>query len=190
MSNAFEAISAAVTLLRDQAILPIQRNPAIPLQLELGSSERLYTGLLLRDVGGANGCHQVISSHLNGMAILCVHPHHAVFQAGGGVKAVTFQLPHVLVEGKKKKNAVRVNSKTVICKLESNRGTTYDVLCCLHGGIYELNICLETKPSMINEDPLGAGFIALMMPRAKDGHLLRECIRSLGVEVEDPDESD
>ncbi|CAK1545589.1 unnamed protein product [Leptosia nina] len=56
-----------------------------------------------------------------------------------------------------------LNPKSVICKVEYEDGTSFDVPCCMKSTLIEVNEQLVKKPELLKDKPDADGFIAIML---------------------------
>ncbi|CAG4965980.1 unnamed protein product [Parnassius apollo] len=67
------------------------------------------------------------------------------------------------VKGKGKKGGQMLNPKSVICKIEYDDGTNFDVPCGMKGTLIEINEELIKDPQLLKSEPDSSGFIAIIL---------------------------
>ncbi|AAF26769.2 T4O12.20 [Arabidopsis thaliana] len=120
------------------------------------------------------------------MGILCViglAPTHIAFKDEGGITSVDFNVGKsdrsvLKVSGKRKKNALRSESNTALCKVSTAKDT-YIVRCCVKGSLLEVNERLIKQPELLNSTADREGYIAIIMPRPADWTKNKESLITL-----------
>ena len=69
-----------------------------------------------------------------------------------------------LLSGKKKKGATNIKADSVLASLSCIDGTIKEIRSPIGGSILELNDTLTINPSYLNEEPLGRGYLAILLP--------------------------
>ena len=72
------------------------------------------------------------------------------------------------VSGKRKKGAKLLMDNSGVARLTDPAGRHWTARACVRGKLLELNERLIREPSLASEDPTGAGYLAVVMPRAED----------------------
>ena len=72
------------------------------------------------------------------------------------------------VSGKRKKGAKLLMENSGVARLTDPAGRHWTARACVRGKLLELNERLIREPSLASDDPTGAGFLAVVMPRAED----------------------
>ncbi|KAG2313408.1 hypothetical protein Bca52824_024965 [Brassica carinata] len=119
-----------------------------------------------------SGHDQYIYRHANGLCVIGLAPTHIAFKDEGGITNIDFNVGKsdrsvLKVSGKRKKNAMRSESNTALCKV-STANDSYIVRCCVKGSLLEVNERLIMQPQLLNSSADREGYIAIIMPRPAD----------------------
>ncbi|KAJ0256515.1 Actin-binding transcription modulator [Hirschfeldia incana] len=114
------------------------------------------------------GHDQYIYRHANGLCVIGLAPTHIAFKDQGGITNIDFNVGKsdrsvLKVSGKRKKNAMRSESNTALCKV-STANDSYIVRCCVKGSLLEVNERLINQPQLLNSSADREGYIAIIMP--------------------------
>ncbi|XP_010428645.1 PREDICTED: FAM206 family protein-like [Camelina sativa] len=115
-----------------------------------------------------SGHDQYIYRHANGLCVIGLAPTHIAFKDEGGITNVDFNVGKsdrsvLKVSGKRKKNALRSEPNTALCKVSTAKDT-YIVRCCVKGSLLEVNERLIMQPELLNSSADREGYIAIIMP--------------------------
>jgi glycine cleavage system H lipoate-binding protein len=88
------------------------------------------------------------------LCVIGLAPTHIAFKDEGGITSVDFNVGKsdrsvLKVSGKRKKNALRSESNTALCKVSTAKDT-YIVRCCVKGSLLEVNERLIKQPELLN----------------------------------------
>ncbi|KAL0731870.1 hypothetical protein Bca4012_027964 [Brassica carinata] len=113
-----------------------------------------------------SGHDQYIYRHANGLCVIGLAPTHIAFKDEGGITNIDFNVGKsdrsvLKVSGKRKKNAMRSESNTALCKV-STANDSYI------GSLLEVNERLIMQPQLLNSSADREGYIAIIMPRPAD----------------------
>ncbi|AEE35782.1 putative glycine cleavage system H-protein/Simiate [Arabidopsis thaliana] len=130
-----------------------------------------------------SGHDQYIYRHANGLCVIGLAPTHIAFKDEGGITSVDFNVGKsdrsvLKVSGKRKKNALRSESNTALCKVSTAKDT-YIVRCCVKGSLLEVNERLIKQPELLNSTADREGYIAIIMPRPADWTKNKESLITL-----------
>ncbi|XP_010416505.1 PREDICTED: FAM206 family protein-like [Camelina sativa] len=130
-----------------------------------------------------SGHDQYIYRHANGLCVIGLAPTHIAFKDEGGITNVDFNVGKsdrsvLKVSGKRKKNALRSESNTALCKVSTAKDS-YIVRCCVKGSLLEVNERLITQPELLNSSADREGYIAIIMPRPADWTKNKESLITL-----------
>ncbi|XP_018446354.1 uncharacterized protein LOC108818007 isoform X2 [Raphanus sativus] len=100
------------------------------------------------------GHDQYIYRHANGLCVIGLAPTHVAFKDEGGITNIDFNVGKsdrsvLKVSGKRKKNAMRSESNTALCKVSTAKDS-YIVRCCVKGSLLEVNERLINQPQLLN----------------------------------------
>ncbi|CAN6935927.1 unnamed protein product [Brassica oleracea] len=100
------------------------------------------------------GHDHYIYRHANGLCVVGLAPTHIAFKDQGGITNIDFNVGKsdrsvLKVSGKRKKNAMRSESNTALCKV-STAIDSYIVRCCVKGSLLEVNERLIKQPQLLN----------------------------------------
>lgn len=114
------------------------------------------------------GHDQYIYRHANGLCVIGLAPTHIAFKDEGGITNIDFNVGKsdrsvLKVSGKRKKNAMRSESNTALCKVSTAKDS-YIVRCCVKGSLLEVNERLIKQPQLLNSSADREGYIAIIMP--------------------------
>ncbi|XP_009106249.1 protein Abitram [Brassica rapa] len=129
------------------------------------------------------GHDQYIYRHANGLCVIGLAPTHIAFKDQGGITNIDFNVGKsdrsvLKVSGKRKKNAMRSESNTALCKV-STANDSYIVRCCVKGSLLEVNERLIKQPQLLNSSADREGYIAIIMPRPADWTKNKESLITL-----------
>ncbi|KAL1190077.1 hypothetical protein V5N11_033381 [Cardamine amara subsp. amara] len=130
-----------------------------------------------------SGHDQYIYRHANGLCVIGLAPTHIAFKDEGGITNIDFNVGKsdrsvLKVSGKRKKNALRSESNTALCKVSTAKDT-YIVRCCVKGSLLEVNDRLIKQPQLLNASADREGYIAIIMPRPTDWTKNKESLITL-----------
>ncbi|ESQ27535.1 hypothetical protein EUTSA_v10019087mg [Eutrema salsugineum] len=130
-----------------------------------------------------SGHDQYIYRHANGLCVIGLAPTHIAFKDEGGITNIDFNVGKsdrsvLKVSGKRKKNAMRSESNTALCKV-STANDSYIVRCCVKGSLLEVNERLIKQPQLLNSSADREGYIAIIMPRPADWTKNKESLITL-----------
>lgn len=187
-----DAICKEVCTLGQVTCLPPPPN-GIPLDHTPGSSQRYYSGLLLRNVmDQGEGFDQVLNVHPNGLIVVCLSPSHPAIVSA----QLSLAASHIKIEyasegdknfldaqptGKKKSNALSLMASSVACHVNAPDGTSHPVYACADAHLLEVNFRLVKEPALLLTDPLGEGYIAVLRLMTKEEDIIRAHVDRLGV---------
>ncbi|KAF3524837.1 hypothetical protein F2Q69_00051691, partial [Brassica cretica] len=129
------------------------------------------------------GHDHYIYRHANGLCVVGLAPTHIAFKDQGGITNIDFNVGKsdrsvLKVSGKRKKNAMRSESNTALCKV-STAIDSYIVRCCVKGSLLEVNERLIKQPHLLNSSADREGYIAIIMPRPVDWTKNKESLITL-----------
>ncbi|VVA95439.1 unnamed protein product [Arabis nemorensis] len=129
------------------------------------------------------GHDHYIYRHANGLCVIGLAPTHVAFKDEGGITDIDFNVGKsdrsvLKVSGKRKKNAMRSESNTALCKV-STANDSYIVRCCVKGSLLEVNERLIKQPQLLNSSAEREGYIAIIMPRPADWTKSKESLITL-----------
>uniref|UniRef100_A0A1J3DFH9 Protein Abitram n=1 Tax=Noccaea caerulescens TaxID=107243 RepID=A0A1J3DFH9_NOCCA len=129
------------------------------------------------------GHDQYIYRHANGLCVIGLAPTHIAFKDEGGITNIDFNVGKsdrsvLKVSGKRKKNAMRSESNTALCKVSTAK-ESYIVRCCVKGSLLEVNERLIKQPQLLNSSADREGYIAIIMPRPADWTKNKESLITL-----------
>ncbi|CAN8234520.1 unnamed protein product [Cochlearia groenlandica] len=129
------------------------------------------------------GHDQYIYRHANGLCVIGLAPTHIAFKDEGGIINIDFNVGKsdrsvLKVSGKRKKNAMRSESNTALCKV-TTANDSYIVRCCVKGSLLEVNERLINQPQLLNSSADREGYIAIIMPRPADWIKNKESLKTL-----------
>jgi hypothetical protein len=167
--------------------LPCESAGGAPATAVLGSSQRYFTGLVLRGLMKHEGSDQVLNTHPNGIVVVCLAPSHAVNTSTAAPVRVTFakqgdrSMAGPVPSGKRKAGALSLAACTVVCEIELADGSKHPVYASVAGDLLEVNERLMTEPELLCSAPLGCGYIAVMKPKPAETESIQRHINRLGV---------
>ncbi|KFK42035.1 hypothetical protein AALP_AA2G203400 [Arabis alpina] len=129
------------------------------------------------------GLDQYIYRHANGLCVIGLAPTHVAFKDEGGIINIDFNVGKsdrsvLKVSGKRKKNAMRSESNTALCKVTTAKDC-YIVRSCVKGSLLEVNERLIRQPQLLNSSADREGYIAIIMPRPADWTKNKESLITL-----------
>jgi len=81
------------------------------------------------------------------------------------------------VSGKKKGGAIFMSPRDMICTVTMDDDSSFRVYACVRGSVIEINKRLVDEPDLLGSDPLGGGYIAVMLPRISEkGSIGQACV--------------
>ncbi|CAH4027644.1 protein Abitram [Pieris brassicae] len=130
-------------------------------------TDRYFTKRYIIDFNGIKNNDIMIMFHSNRVALLCLAPSHFFFQNNNNYK-LNFSVGNVdrlsnTVKGKSKKGGQMLNPKSVICKIDYEDGTSFDVPSCMKSTLIEINEQLISDPHLLRKKPDADGFIAILL---------------------------
>lgn len=140
--------------------------------------ERTYTQRFRAGAAPDGGEDWALLCHPNGLAVLCLAPRHALARAGEGAAVAASVSYDVGPNGedardlqatrKGGKDAAPVLPGTPLLRVGTEGGGDVTLALPVRGKVMELNERLGDSPGLLAADPLGAGFVAVLWPRAKE----------------------
>lgn len=130
-------------------------------------TERYFTKRFIINVNGVKNNDIMIMFHSNRIALLCLAPSHFFFKNNESYK-INFNTGKIdrmnnTVKGKGKKGGQMLVPNSVVCKIEYNDGTSFNVPCCMKGTLIEVNDRLLEQPQLLRELPDADGYIAVIL---------------------------
>lgn len=130
-------------------------------------TDRYFSKRYIIDVGGIKNNDIMLMFHSNRITLISLAPSHYFFKTSDKFK-LNFIIGNVnrlnnSVKGKGKKGGQMLLPKSVICKVEHNDGTSFDIPCGMRGNLVEINENLVKNPELLREKPDSDGFIAIML---------------------------
>lgn len=130
-------------------------------------TERYFSKRYITNVNGIKNNDIMIMFHSNRIALLSLAPSHFFFTKANDFK-VNYSVGNVnrlrnSVKGKSKKGGQHLVPKSVVCKIEYDDGTSFDVPCCMRGTLVEVNEELVKNPKLLKEYPDEDGYIAIIL---------------------------
>ncbi|KAH9632008.1 hypothetical protein HF086_016568 [Spodoptera exigua] len=130
-------------------------------------TERYFSKRYIINVDGIKNNDIMIMFHSNRIALLCLAPSHFFFTKSKEYK-INYTVGNVnrlknSVKGKGKKGGQALNPKSIICKIEYEDGTSFDVPCGMKGTLVEVNEELVNHPELLKEFPDADGYIAIIL---------------------------
>lgn len=130
-------------------------------------TERYFTKRYILNAKGVENNDLMIMFHSNRVALLCLAPSHFFFKKTGDYK-VNFSGGNVdrlknTVKGKGKKGGQYLHPESVICKLEFEDGSSFNIPCGMKGSLIEVNENLLTNPQLIRQYPDADGYLAIIL---------------------------
>lgn len=115
--------------------------------------------------------------HSNRVTLLTLAPSHHFFKKEGNYK-INFTCGKIdrlsnYVKGKGKKGGQHLNPKSVICKIEYDDGTSFDILSGMKASLVEVNECLVKNPYLLRDFPDSNGFIAIMLSSIENAEAVK-----------------
>jgi len=132
---------------------------------------RLVSALGRRSYFGEIG-DQCIMFHSNRICLITLSPTHPIIAEDKTIEGIqhTFEgfekidrlasQPH----GKSKKGGQKLQKNSPLCAITCSDATKYVITACMTSKLIEINQLICTKPNLIKERPLAAGFIAIIQP--------------------------
>jgi glycine cleavage system H lipoate-binding protein len=130
-------------------------------------TDRYFTKRYLLNVDGIKNNDIMLMFHSNRVVLLSLAPSHYFFKKEGEYK-LNFSIGKVnrlsnSVKGKGKKGGQSLLPNSVICKIDYNDGSSFDVPCGIKGTLIEINEELVTQPELLKQMPDADGFIAIIL---------------------------
>lgn len=130
-------------------------------------TDRYFSKRYVLEVDGVKNNDIMIMFHSNRIAILSLAPSHYFFKKNEEYK-INFSVGNVnrlsnVVKGKGKKGGQSLTPKSVVCKIEYNDGTSFDIPACMKGTLIEVNEELVNNPTLLKKQPDSDGFIAIIL---------------------------
>ncbi|KAI8437611.1 hypothetical protein MSG28_011876 [Choristoneura fumiferana] len=129
--------------------------------------KRYFTKRYVLNVNGIENNDIMIMFHSNRITLLSLAPSHFFFKTEGDYK-INFTVGNInrlsnTVKGKGKKGGQALHPKSIVCNVEFNNGTKFDVLSCMKGTLIEINEELVKNPELLKKNPDSDGFIAIIL---------------------------
>lgn len=105
-----------------------------------------------------------VARHHNGLCVVCISPRHPIVAQGLRVEAVEYRAELRAVRGKRKRGGLFVEERTGLCSLQCEGGLQFNVQCSVRGILVEYNDALQENPSLVAEQPLECGYLAIILP--------------------------
>ncbi|XP_045778892.1 protein Abitram [Maniola jurtina] len=130
-------------------------------------TDRYFSKRYILNVKGIENNDIMLMFHSNRVTLLCLAPSHFFFKKKdkytlnfntGKVDRLSNQ-----VKGKGKKGGQALYPDSVICKVEWNDNTAFNIPCGMKGTLVEINENLVKNPELLREAPDSDGFIAIML---------------------------
>ncbi|CAG9793260.1 unnamed protein product [Diatraea saccharalis] len=129
-------------------------------------TERYFTKRYILDFGGIKNNDIMLMYHSNRITLLYLAPSHSFFKKEGEYK-LNFSIGNInrlnnAVKGKSKKGGQHLTPNSIICKIEYDDGTSFEVPCGIKGTLIEINEQLVDHPDVLKKEP-DDGFIAVIL---------------------------
>lgn len=130
-------------------------------------TERYFTKRYILNAKGVKNSDLMLMIHSNRITLLSLAPSHFFFKKTGDYK-VNFSSGNVdrlknTVKGKGKKGGQHLHPESVICKLEFDDGSSFNVPCGMKGTLIEVNENLLEQPELLRQYPDADGYIAVIL---------------------------
>lgn len=130
-------------------------------------TDRYFSKRYILNVGGVENNDIMVMFHSNRITLLSLAPSHFFFKNPDNFK-INFTIGDIdrlsnTVKGKGKKGGQMLLPTSVICKIEYDNGTSFDIPCCMKGTLIEVNEELVKDPELLRKEPDSEGFIAIML---------------------------
>ncbi|XP_005104620.1 protein Abitram [Aplysia californica] len=137
-----------------------------------GVVERYFKKHFRIDLKGKKYEDQVVLTHSNRVCVVCIAESHPICSEKKEVIKVDFEVKGSnrmdnKMSGKAKRGAQWLGPTAVLCEVTCSDESKYTLYCCVKGQLVEVNENLITKPCLLTEKPLGAGYLAVMLPGLK-----------------------
>eukprot|EP00095_Tigriopus_kingsejongensis_P005356 maker-scaffold34_size539781-snap-gene-2.8 protein:Tk05356 transcript:maker-scaffold34_size539781-snap-gene-2.8-mRNA-1 annotation:"protein fam206a" len=114
--------------------------------------------------------------HSNRICLVCLAPQHIIRTQGLRIERLDFQvtdkinrLDNLDVRGKSKRGAQIVDEAAVLAWLECDNGERYPLRSQVRGKLLEINAKAIENPQILVDEPFGAGFLAIILPKLPEG---------------------
>ncbi|KAJ8711752.1 hypothetical protein PYW08_008706 [Mythimna loreyi] len=130
-------------------------------------TDRYFSKRYITDVDGIKNNDIMIMFHSNRIALLSLAPSHFFFSKNEEYK-VNYTVGKVdrlknSVRGKSKRGGQQLSPKSIICKIEFEDGSGFEIPCCMKGTLVEVNEELVNQPKLLKEMPDADGYIAIIL---------------------------
>ncbi|XP_037963040.2 protein Abitram isoform X1 [Plutella xylostella] len=130
-------------------------------------TDRYFSKRYIVNAAGIENNDIMLMFHSNRITLVSLAPSHFFFKKSGKYK-INFSSGKVdrlsnSVKGKGKKGGQHLSPQSVICRVEYEDGTGFNVPCGMKGSLIEVNEVLVEKPELLKEYPDSDGFIAIML---------------------------
>ncbi|XP_018023542.1 protein Abitram [Hyalella azteca] len=126
-------------------------------------------GADLRDNCVITGEETLVMVHSNRLCVVSLSPHHPIVQGNLTVNKVSFEVDGVdrlsnQVSGKGKRGAQVLGSKATLCKVHTDDGRIYHVMCGARGKLVQVNERLVSEPELCGRSAGADGWLAVVLP--------------------------
>ncbi|XP_050672466.1 protein Abitram [Leptidea sinapis] len=130
-------------------------------------TDRYFTKRFIVNANGVKNNDIMLMFHSNRITLLSLAPSHFFFK-NPQTYSLNFFVGNVdrlcnTVKGKSKKGGQYLTPKSVICKVEYEDGTNFEIPCGMKSTLIEINEELVKNPHLLKEKPDSGGFIAIML---------------------------
>ncbi|XP_003382730.1 PREDICTED: protein Simiate-like [Amphimedon queenslandica] len=133
--------------------------------------DRYYTKFYAIDVKGRENEDHCILQHSNRVMIVCLAETHPLIkdQSSNEVREIEFQIGKVdrsdnPVSGRFKKGGQKLTATSPIAIVHTKDNKKYVLYSCLKGMLVEINDQLLKEPQLLQIEPQGRGYIAILLP--------------------------
>lgn len=123
---------------------------------------------------GADFEDYCILKHSNKVCVLTLASGHSLLTNRKTITEVDFQITPSTnrmdnkVVGKNRKGAQWLTDLSPICLVRCSENTNYTLRSCLPGKLLEVNEKLREEPTLLSKKPFSDGYLAIILPKAKD----------------------
>ncbi|XP_044730044.1 protein Abitram [Chrysoperla carnea] len=133
--------------------------------------ERYFTLRYCTKVGEQDIEHHCVMFHSNRICLISLADEHPIIKHQKSIKSIDCQVSTKVnrldnkVSGKGKKGGQHLEPNSILCKIECEDGSVYNIYSCIKGKLVEINDNLSTDSSLLLTKPKSDGFIAIVLPQ-------------------------
>lgn len=155
---------------------PNNHNSSIETSIELQDeypsvTERYYTTRYTVTEPENSLNHHCIMFHSNRICLITLADNHPILKEQKVIKNIDYQVSNKVnrldnkVSGKGKKGGQYLDPLSILCRIECEDGTEYNVYSCIQGKLVEINDGLSLDSSLLLSKAKSDGHIAIVLPK-------------------------